>query len=127
VSAPVRRAADVPLPGGNFRLFVTRLSFQAMMSLGILENPLTRQRTRNLANARMLLDDLRMLREKTDANLAADEEAHLVKVISDIELALERIEETETASDDGADDADADADDADDADDDGAQASADEG
>ena len=36
-----RTAADVPLPGGDFRLFVTRLSLQAMMSLGMLENPLT--------------------------------------------------------------------------------------
>lgn len=92
-----RRASDVPLPGGNFRLFVTRLSFQAMLSLGILENPLTRARTKNLPNARMLLDDLVMLRDKCRGNLSDDEEQHLDKVVSDIEYALERIEETEAA------------------------------
>jgi hypothetical protein len=85
-----RRARDVPLPGGNFRLFATRLSFQAMISLGMIENPLTKTRSKNLPNAQMLLDDLVMLREKTAGNLEADEADHLEKLISDIEYALER-------------------------------------
>jgi hypothetical protein len=97
VTEPTRRASDVPLPGGNFQLFVTRLSFQAMLSLGILENPITRARTKNLPNARMLLEDLQMLREKCAGNLTDDEEQHLEKVVSDIEYALERAEETEAA------------------------------
>lgn len=107
MSQEIRRASDVPLPGGNFRLFVTRLSFQAMLSLGMLENPLTRERTKNLPNARMLLDDLQMLREKCAGNLDPDEQGHLDKVISDIEYALERLEETEVESaDDDEDDGD---------------------
>lgn len=103
-----RRASDVPLPGGNFRLFVTRLSFQAMMSLGMIENPLTRERTKNLPNARMLLDDLQMLRDKCSGNLDPDEQGHLDKIVSDLEYALERIEETERASVDGEDEDDTD-------------------
>lgn len=79
-----RTAADVPLPGGDFRLFVTRLSFQAMMSLGLIENPLTGTQTRNEANARMLVDDLLMLREKTRGNLEPDEDAYLEKVTNDL-------------------------------------------
>lgn len=90
----LRKASDVPLPGGNFRLFITRLSFQAMMSLGMIENPLTHERTRNLANARMLLDDLTMLRDKTEGRLDPDERGHLDKVIADVEYALERAQET---------------------------------
>lgn len=101
-----RRASDVPLPGGNFRLFVTRLSFQAMMSLGMIENPLTKERTKNLANARMLLDDLEMLRDKCAGNLTPDEDAHLEKIVSDIEYALERMEETGIESADDEDEAD---------------------
>jgi hypothetical protein len=85
-----RRASEVPLPGGSFRLFATRLSFQAMISLGLIENPLTKTRTKNLANAQMLLDDLVMLRAKTAGNLDADEDDHLEKIISDVEYALER-------------------------------------
>ena len=86
----LRKASDVPLPGGSFRLFVTRLSFQAMLSLGLLENPLTKTRSTNLPNAQMLLDDLLMLQAKTAGNLEPDEQEHLEKVISDVEYALER-------------------------------------
>lgn len=87
-----RPASDVPLPGGNFRLFVTRLSIQGMLALGMLENPLTRTREKNLAQARMLVDDLRMLREKTAGNLASEDVEHLEKVIEDLSYALERDE-----------------------------------
>jgi hypothetical protein len=88
----VRKASDVPLPGGNFHLFVSRLSIQAMISMGILENPLTKRKEANLGNARMLLDDLAMLREKTLGNLERDEEVHLDKVVADLRSALERLE-----------------------------------
>jgi hypothetical protein len=95
-----RRASDVPLPGGSFRLFVTRLSFQAMLSLGLLENPLTKTRSLSLPNAQMLLDDLLMLRAKTAGNLDPDEIEHLEKVISDVEYALERAHEKAGAIED---------------------------
>ena len=87
-----RKASDFPLPGGNFHLFVSRLSIQAMISMGILENPLTKRKEANLGNARMLLDDLAMLREKTLGNLEHDEEVHLDKVVADLRSALERLE-----------------------------------
>jgi hypothetical protein len=79
-----RPASDVPLPGGDFRLFVTRLAFQCMLSLGLLENPLTREKRANLPQARMLIADLEMLRAKTAGNLAADEATYLDKVIADM-------------------------------------------
>ncbi len=79
-----RTAEDVPLPGGEFRLFITRLAYQLMMSCGLLENPVTRTKQVNGANARMLLADLSMLREKTVGNLDEDEEAHIDKVLSDL-------------------------------------------
>ena len=87
-----RRASDIPLPGGNFHLFVTRLSIQAMISMGILENPLTKRKEATPGNARMLLQDLAMLREKMIGNLDVEEESHLDKVIADIEIALARLE-----------------------------------
>jgi hypothetical protein len=88
-----RKASDLPLPGGNFHLFVSRLSIQAMISLGILENPLTKTKNVHPGNARMLVDDLRMLREKTDGNLDGDEKAHLDKVIGDLVGVMDRMEE----------------------------------
>ena len=103
-----RRASDVPLPGGSFRLFVTRLSFQAMMSLGMIENPLTHERAKNLPHARALLDDLEMLLEKTSGNLTPDEHGHLEKIIADMSHALERLgaepEDDDAESEASADD-----------------------
>jgi uncharacterized protein DUF1844 len=92
-----RKASDLPLPGGNFHLFVSRLSIQAMISLGILENPLTKKKTVHPGNARMLVEDLRMLREKTDGNLDGDEKAHLDKVIGDLVGVMDRMEERASA------------------------------
>ncbi len=86
-----RTAADVPLPGGDFRLFVTRLSFQAMLSLGLIENPLTGTKQVNAASARMIVDDLLMLVEKTRGNLEPDEEAYIEKIAGDLERHLERL------------------------------------
>jgi hypothetical protein len=95
----VQRAGDLALPGGNFRLFITRLSFQSMMSLGMIENPITRERSVNLESARMLISDLQMLQEKTRGNLDQDELGHLEKILSDLEYALERVEETQGVAD----------------------------
>ena len=86
-----RRAKEAPLPGGNFRLFTTRLSFQTMISLGLLENPLTRSRRVDLDSARMLIEDLKMLRDKTRGNLEDDEDAQLEKSVRDLEYALARL------------------------------------
>lgn len=88
-----RKASDAPLPGGDFRLFTTRLAFQAMMSLGILENPVTGSRQVNLDSARMLIDDLKMLHEKTRGNLEEDELAQLEKSVRDLEYAYARLAE----------------------------------
>jgi hypothetical protein len=82
--AQTRRASEVPLPGGDFRLFVTRLSFQAMISLGLIENPLTKKKQRNADGAKMLIDDLEMLRDKTFGNLDDDESAYLDKIVRDL-------------------------------------------
>ncbi len=88
-------ADQVPLPGGSFRLFVTRLSYQAMMSLGILENPITHTKQVQLQNARALLDDLIMIQDKTSGNLDPDEHEHMEKVVRDLEHMYGQIERGE--------------------------------
>ena len=79
-----RTAEDVPLPGGNFRLFVQRLGYQGLMSLGMLENPLTGEARVDLNHAKMLIDDLSMIAEKTRGNLEEDESEHLFKTLRDL-------------------------------------------
>ena len=86
-----RTAADMPLPGGDFRLFITRLSFQGMLFLGLLENPVTGTRKVDLDQARMIHADLAMLLDRTQGNLDADEEEHLRKVTLDLGGLLEKV------------------------------------
>ena len=88
---PQRTAEDMPLPGGDFRLFITRLSFQCMLFLGLLENPVTGTRKVDLEQARMIHADLAMLLERTQGNLEPDEEAHLRKVVGDLAVMMEKV------------------------------------
>ncbi len=83
--ARARTAEDMPLPGGSFTLFVQKLAYQALITLGVVENPLTRRREPNLPHAQTVIDDLMMLREKTRGNLAPDEEQHLTQVVGDLQ------------------------------------------
>jgi hypothetical protein len=80
-----RTAEDLPLPGGNFTLFVQKLGYQALIALGVLENPLTRRREPNLTHAQMVIDDLMMLRDRTRGNLQPEEDQHLTRVIGDLQ------------------------------------------
>jgi len=86
-----RTAEDLGLPGGDFRLFVSKLGFQALIALGILENPVTKSTEANIDHARMVIDDLRMLRDRTKGNLSPDEESHLTKVLSDLQFHFVRV------------------------------------
>lgn len=87
-----RPADQLPLPGGNFRLFIQRLGYQGLMTLGLIENPVTNTREANLDQARMLVDDLAMLEEKTRGNLDPDEDEHLRKLLGDLRRALDSVE-----------------------------------
>ena len=89
---PARRADELPLPGGDFRLFVQRLAYQALISLGLLENPLTRTKEAHPDQARSLIDDLVMLHEKTRGNLTPDEDEHLARILRDLEHHLRAVE-----------------------------------
>lgn len=92
-----RRAEDVPLPGGDFRLFLTRLAYQGMLACGLIENPLTGSRQSNPAGARMVLDDVEMLLEKTQGNLTLDEHEHLRKVHSDLTRLVQKLEQASSS------------------------------
>jgi hypothetical protein len=80
-----RTAADAPLPGGSFMLLVQKLAYQALITLGVVDNPLTQKREPNLAHAQSVIDDLMMLRDKTRGNLTPDEAQHLAQVLGDLQ------------------------------------------
>jgi len=78
-------ADSTALPGGDFRLFVQKLGYQALISLGVIDNPLTGTCQTNVEQAKGVIDDIRMLRDKTRGNLEAEEETHLADVVANLE------------------------------------------
>jgi hypothetical protein len=78
-------AGEHSLPGGDFRLLVTRLNIQCLLALGLIENPVTGKAETRLDHARALIEDLRMLRDKTKGNLSSEEEQALEKSIRDLQ------------------------------------------
>jgi len=63
------------LPEADFSFFVTSLSIQAAISLGQIPNPVTQKLEENLEHAKLIIDTLAMLKEKTQGNLSTDEDS----------------------------------------------------
>lgn len=68
------------LPKIDFATFVISLNSSALVQLGVLDDPTTGQKSKNLPLAKQTIDVLSMLEEKTQGNLTADE-AHMLKSI----------------------------------------------
>ena len=67
-------------PPATFEFLVHTLFTQALMALGRIPNPITKQSLKNLPTARHFIDTLAMLEAKTRGNLSA-EEGHLLEEI----------------------------------------------
>ena len=68
---PAERSGQAP--PATFDFLVHTLFTQALMALGRIPNPITKQSIRNLDTARHFIDTLTMLEAKTRGNLEADE------------------------------------------------------
>ena len=63
----------------NFMIMVAQLEYGALMALGLMENPVTKEKKKELPQAQMFIDQLDMLKTKTKGNLNSEED----KVIGD--------------------------------------------
>lgn len=70
----------------TFATFVLGLSTQALIALGEIDHPVSRQREKDLGAARHLIDILAILREKTNGNLQADEHQILESALYDLRI-----------------------------------------
>lgn len=75
-----------PLPEINFATFIFSLNSSALVQLGILEDPATNRKTKNLPIAKQTIDILGMLEEKTKGNLSQDEANLLKNILYDLRL-----------------------------------------
>jgi len=77
-TAPATPADRVP--PATFEFLVHTLFTQALMALGRIPNPITKQSLKNLPTARHFIDTLAMLESKTRGNLST-EEARLLEEV----------------------------------------------
>lgn len=70
----------------NFSSFVLSLSTSALMSLGEVENPMTKERERSLPAAKQTIDIIGLLEEKTKGNLDENEGALIKNVLHELRL-----------------------------------------
>jgi len=74
------------LPEINFPTFIMSLNASAFVNLGVLENPATGKKEKNLDLAKQTIDILCMLEEKTRGNLSKDEESMLKNILYDLRI-----------------------------------------
>ena len=79
-----QEADKVPqeLPPPDFNTYLASLSAQALISLGQIENPMTKKKETDLLQGRYIIDILVMLKEKTKGNLSKEEEDSFQGLIS---------------------------------------------
>jgi hypothetical protein len=80
------REKHYTLPKIDFATFVLSINSSALVQLGIIEDPASSQKTKNLGLAKQTIDLLAMLEEKTRGNLNTDEESILKSVLYELRM-----------------------------------------
>jgi hypothetical protein len=68
----------------DFSFYIKTLALQASIALGVIDNPLTKSVQQNIPQARIIIDTLIMLKEKTQGNLNDEESSLLDKLIYEL-------------------------------------------
>lgn len=74
------------LPEASFPSLVLMLATGAMQQLGLIENPITKKKESNLNLAKITIDTLSILKEKTKGNLDKEEEGFLDGLLYDLRM-----------------------------------------
>jgi hypothetical protein len=73
-------------PQIDFTTFIVSLNTSALVHLGIMEDPGSKQKAKNLMLAKQTIDILAMLEEKTSGNLASEEAGILKSILYDLRI-----------------------------------------
>ena len=85
-TAPEAEEMDYQLPKINFATFIFSLNSSVLVQLGLIDDPATGKKTKNLPLAKQTIDILGMLEEKTQGNLTKDEETMLKNILYDLRM-----------------------------------------
>jgi len=77
---------EMPFPEINFSTFIFSLNTSALLHLGEIPDPATGKQQEDLAMAKQTIDLIAMLQEKTQGNLAPDEENLVKHILYDLRL-----------------------------------------
>ena len=70
----------------DFSFFVTSLAIQASIALGTTPNPVNNQKEENLNHAKLIIDTLGMLKEKTHGNLNTEEDSLIDNLLYELRM-----------------------------------------
>jgi len=73
-------SSSPPVPPATFEFLIHTLFTQALMALGRIPNPITKQAHKNLPTAKHFIDTLAMLEQKTAGNLTTEERQQLEEI-----------------------------------------------
>lgn len=85
-AATMEADAETQLPEINFATFIFSLNSSVLVQLGIIEDPATGKKVKNLPMAKQTIDILAMLEEKTRGNLTKEEESMLKNILYDLRI-----------------------------------------
>lgn len=97
--AEVQRSTNLGEMSQRFIEFILMQSENAALMLGLRPHPATGRPEKNLEMARIFIDQLEMVREKTRGNLTAEESKVLTKMLGDLQFAYVRVSGDITAYD----------------------------
>ena len=78
------------LPEIDFSTFIMSLNASALVHLGVIDDPMTGKKVKNLPLGKQTVDMLRMLQEKTKGNLTEEEGKLLQGILYDLKIAYVR-------------------------------------
>ena len=85
-AASAEDAESFQLPQINFATFIFSLNTSVLVYLGIIDDPASGKKVKNLALAKQTIDILGMLEEKTRGNLTKDEKSMLKHILYDLRM-----------------------------------------
>jgi hypothetical protein len=74
------------LPKIDFSTFVLSMNSSVLVQLGLIDDPASGQKTKNLPLAKQTIDLLAMLEKKTKGNLTDDEEKILTNILYELRM-----------------------------------------
>ena len=70
----------------DFTFFISTLAMQGAIFLGDIQNPVTKKQDVNLKEAKLIIDTLDVLKDKTHGNLSKEEEELLSEILYGLQM-----------------------------------------